>query len=94
VKGFGLDGGVEQHVEGLAELGADGVDLADVDALEERLVGDPAQRVVDAGVDGVAVTGEGEAVVQVSLGCLVLSPPAAASGNVWRRPWRLLFVVE
>ncbi|WP_243730491.1 hypothetical protein [Nesterenkonia salmonea] len=68
----GLDLGVEQDVEGLTGLTLHGIGLCDVELVEERLVRCAAQRVIDAGVDRVAVTSQGQAVLQVCLGLLVL----------------------
>ncbi|ODR00855.1 hypothetical protein AWC25_19930 [Mycobacterium sherrisii] len=48
------------------------LDLVDVDAVEERLIADAAQRVVQAHVDRVSVAGQGQAVLQVSLRLVVL----------------------
>ncbi|WOF24111.1 hypothetical protein N8K70_05415 [Microbacterium betulae] len=71
----GVQRRVEQHVERLAVVGGHGVDvldLVDVDAVEERLVADAAQRVVQAYVDGVGVAGQSQAILQVGLGLVVL----------------------
>ncbi|MCL2850460.1 MAG: hypothetical protein FWE61_10530 [Micrococcales bacterium] len=69
---MGVDVGVQEDVERGAWF--DGV-FVDVDAFEEGLVGDAPQGVVDAAVDGVHVRGQGEAVVQVGLGLVVLDLP-------------------
>ncbi|WP_300345329.1 hypothetical protein [Nesterenkonia sp.] len=68
----GLDLGVEQDVEGLAGLPVHDIGFCDVELVEERLVGCAAQRVIDARVDRVAVTSQGQAVLQMGLGLLVL----------------------
>lgn len=70
--GEGLDVAVEEHVERDAGFAVDGVVISDDELVEEGLVGDPAERIVDAHVDGVHVPGEGEAVVQVGFGLVVL----------------------
>lgn len=64
-------GGVEQDVERFPGLTVDAV-IGDEQALEEDLVRDAAQGVVHAQGDLVRVAGEGEAVVQVGAGLLVL----------------------
>ncbi|WP_307815852.1 hypothetical protein [Myceligenerans indicum] len=56
------------------------LDLVDVDALEERLVGDAAQGVVQAHVDRVGVAGQLQAVLQVGLGLVVLDLPCLNPG--------------
>ncbi|WP_229659595.1 hypothetical protein [Nesterenkonia alkaliphila] len=68
----GLDLGVEQDVEGFTGLTVHRVGLCDVELVEKRLVRCAAQRVIDAGVDRVAVTSQGQAVLQMGLGLLVL----------------------
>ena len=62
---------VEEDVEGLAGLAVDLVVGGDVELVEEGLIGGSPQRVVDAQVQRVAVSGEGQAVVQVCLGPVV-----------------------
>ncbi|WP_060763006.1 hypothetical protein [Propionibacterium freudenreichii] len=62
---------VEEDVEGLAGLAVDMVVVLDVELLEERLVGDPPERVVDAHVELVAVAGELQTVIEVSFGLVV-----------------------
>ncbi|MGO3358996.1 MAG: hypothetical protein ACTILK_08420 [Bifidobacterium crudilactis] len=62
---------VEEDAERFAGLGVDVVVVLDVELVEEGLVGDPAQRVVDAHVQLVAVPSELEAVVEVGLGLVV-----------------------
>ncbi|NLS09967.1 hypothetical protein HGQ17_08140 [Nesterenkonia sp. MY13] len=68
----GLDLRVEQDVEGLTGLPVHGIGLWDVELIEECLVGCAAQRVIDAHVDRVAVTSQGQAVLQMGLGLFVL----------------------
>ena len=63
---------VEEDVEGFAWAAVDGAVGLDVELVEEGLVGGSPQRVVDAHVEGVAVPGEGEAVVEVCFGLVVL----------------------
>nr|WP_292866089.1 hypothetical protein [Microbacterium sp.] len=73
-----MESGIEQRVEGLAVLcihGVGALDLVDVDALEERLVGDAAQRIIEAHVDRVSIAGQGQAVFQVGFGLVVLDFP-------------------
>ncbi|MCW5950924.1 MAG: hypothetical protein KIT69_01500 [Propionibacteriaceae bacterium] len=73
--GEGLYLRVEEHVERFAWLAVDAVVGQNDQLVEEGLVGHPSQRVVDAHVDRVAVRGQGEAVVEVGLGLLVLDVP-------------------
>ncbi|MHB1613187.1 MAG: hypothetical protein ACYCYA_02530, partial [Actinomycetes bacterium] len=80
---------VEQHIEGLAglrvhDVGA--VDLVDVDALEEGLVADAAQRVIETHVDRVGVAGQCQAVLQVGFGLVVLDLPGVDAGVEEREP--------
>ena len=63
----GLNLLVEQNVEGLTGLTAHCIGLCDEELVEERLVGCAAQRVIDAGVDRVSVTSQGQAILQVGL---------------------------
>ncbi|MDZ5079012.1 hypothetical protein [Nesterenkonia sp. HG001] len=70
--GGGLDFGVEQGVERHSWFGVDGVVVGDGQSFEERLVGDAAQRVVDAHVDRVGIACQGKAVIEVGAGLVVL----------------------
>ncbi|MFN8183814.1 MAG: hypothetical protein U0R23_05265 [Candidatus Nanopelagicales bacterium] len=67
-----LDLRVEQDVERFPGLPVHGVVGHDDELVEEGLVGQTAQGVVNAHVDRVAVSGEGEAVFEVGLGLVVL----------------------
>ncbi|MFC5272921.1 hypothetical protein [Brachybacterium sacelli] len=71
-EGGGLDFGIEQGVERHSWFGDDGVVVGDGEAFEEGLVGDAAQRVVDAHVDRVGVACQGQAVIEVGAGLVVL----------------------
>ncbi|WP_027286380.1 hypothetical protein [Ruania albidiflava] len=71
-EGGGLDFGVEQSVERHSGFGIDGVVVGDRQSFEEGLVGDAAQRVVDAHVDRVGVACQGQAVIEVGAGLVVL----------------------
>ncbi|MGO1316372.1 MAG: hypothetical protein ACTMIR_04970 [Cellulomonadaceae bacterium] len=67
-----LDVRVEQDVERFPGLPVHGVVGPDNELVEEGLVGQASQGVVNAHVDRVAVSGEGEAVFEVGLGLVVL----------------------
>ncbi|WP_246222688.1 hypothetical protein [Phytoactinopolyspora limicola] len=83
-RGF-LHLGVEEHVERGAGFTVDAV-VGDDEALKKGLVGDAAERVVDAHVDRVAVCCEGEAVVEVGLGLFVLDVSGVDLGVEERDP--------
>ncbi|WP_150461076.1 hypothetical protein [Nesterenkonia ebinurensis] len=63
--------GVEQDVERHPWLCVNHIVIGDDEAVEEGLVGDPAQRIIDAHVDRVTVTGQGQAVIEVGTGLIV-----------------------
>ncbi|WP_279071855.1 hypothetical protein [Microbacterium lacticum] len=64
----GVDGGIEQHLEGAGVLDAQLVVLIDVDLGEERLVAQASVGVVAASVDVGAVPEQVQRVVQVGAG--------------------------
>ncbi|WP_260857933.1 hypothetical protein [Kocuria rhizophila] len=63
--------GVEEDVERHSGFPFNNVAVGDDEPVEEGLVRDPAQRVVQAHVDRVRVTGQGQAVIEVG-SCLVV----------------------
>ncbi|WP_218668689.1 hypothetical protein [Corynebacterium glutamicum] len=62
---YRLHARVEERVERFPRFTDNGALLAEVELVEERLVGDAPQRVIDAHVQLVAVSGQCEAVIKV-----------------------------
>ncbi|MCI1791911.1 MAG: hypothetical protein LKI60_05025 [Bifidobacterium tibiigranuli] len=67
--------GIHEGVEGFARLTFDNVVLLHVQLFEEGLIGDAAQRVVEAYIQLVTVAGQCQTVIQMGFGLVVLHVP-------------------